>query len=74
MSSSVVPSEEDLKAALKALKTDNPTLGISKLQALLLESYKDWTVSEKRVRKGELSPNHHPTLLTHPFKYSKMRV
>ena len=74
MSSNVVPSEEDLKTALKVLKTDNPTLGISKLQALLLESHKDWTVSEKRVRKGRLSPNYHPVLLTYLLKYSKTRV
>lgn len=50
--SSVVPSDDELKLALKSLKTENPTLGIAKTQALLLNVNPTWTVSEKRVRKG----------------------
>jgi hypothetical protein len=50
--SGVVPSEDDLKIALRSLKIENPTLGIAKTQALLLSINPTWTVSEKRVRKG----------------------
>ena len=51
MSSPISPSEDDLRAALLALKTNNPTLGIPKIHALLLSAHTDWTVSEKRTRK-----------------------
>ena len=47
-----MPSDDELKLALKSLKTENPTLGIAKTQALLLNVNPTWTVSEKRVRKG----------------------
>ena len=49
--SAVSPSEDDLKSALLALKTQNPTLGIPKIHALLLSTHPEWTVSEKRTRK-----------------------
>lgn len=49
--SSISPSEAELKAALQALRTQNPTLGIAKLHARLLSEHPDWTVSEKRTRK-----------------------
>lgn len=52
MAANIVPSEEDLKIALRSLRADNPTLGVAKTQTLLLEQHKTWTVSEKRVRKG----------------------
>ncbi|KAG6819917.1 hypothetical protein H0H93_007388 [Arthromyces matolae] len=45
------PSEEDLRTALVALKTRYPSLGILKTHAILLASYPDWIVSEKRTRK-----------------------
>ncbi|KAI0673183.1 SET domain-containing protein [Trametes maxima] len=51
MAQSISPAEEDLKSALLALKSTNPTLGISKIHALLLSSHPEWTVSEKRTRK-----------------------
>ncbi|KAF5376059.1 hypothetical protein D9615_007697 [Tricholomella constricta] len=46
------PSEDELKSALVALKTRYPTFGIAKTHALLLMTYPDWTVSEKRTRKA----------------------
>ncbi|PIL25810.1 transcription factor [Ganoderma sinense ZZ0214-1] len=49
--SSISPSEDDLKHALLALKTENPALGIPKIHALLLAARPEWTVSEKRTRK-----------------------
>lgn len=49
---SVIPSEEELILALRTLKVENPTLGIAKTHALLLETH-EWTVSEKRVRKSK---------------------
>jgi hypothetical protein len=55
MATNIVPSEEDLKLALRSLRVENPTLGVAKTQALLLEQHKTWTVSEKRVRKGTYS-------------------
>jgi len=51
MAGNIVPSEEDLKLALRSLRAENPTLGIAKTQVLLLEQHKTWSVSEKRVRK-----------------------
>ena len=45
------PGEEELKSALIELKAQNPSLGISKIHALLLAAHPDWTVSEKRTRK-----------------------
>ncbi|KAG5641930.1 hypothetical protein DXG03_003956 [Asterophora parasitica] len=49
--SKISPSEDELKSALVALKIRYPTLGIAKTHALLLSTYEDWTVSEKRTRK-----------------------
>ncbi|KAG5338159.1 putative protein lysine methyltransferase SET5 [Termitomyces sp. J132] len=49
--SKISPSEDDLRAALVALKTRYPSLGIVKTHSILLASYPDWTVSEKRTRK-----------------------
>ncbi|KAA1474144.1 SET domain-containing protein [Dentipellis sp. KUC8613] len=51
MSTPISPSDDDLKSKLVALKTENPTLGIPKLHALLLAQNTTWTVSEKRVKK-----------------------
>ena len=48
----VQPSDDELKAALVALRADNPVLGISKIHALLLTAHPAWTVSEKRTRKA----------------------
>lgn len=45
------PTENDLKEALIALKVENPSLGISKVHALLLSTHRTWQVSEKRTRK-----------------------
>ncbi|KAF8900453.1 SET domain-containing protein [Gymnopilus junonius] len=45
------PPEEELTQAVIDLKSSNPQLGISKVHALLLRSYPDWVVSEKRTRK-----------------------
>ena len=48
---SLSPPEEELKGALVELKHQNPSLGISKIYALLLKTHPNWTVSEKRTRK-----------------------
>lgn len=45
------PPEDFLRTALISLKSSNPSLGIPKIHALLLSTYPDWTVSEKRMRK-----------------------
>ncbi|KAF8440011.1 hypothetical protein L210DRAFT_3645933 [Boletus edulis BED1] len=47
----VAVAEEELRAALITLKTENPTLGVVKTHTLLLEAHPTWAVSEKRVRK-----------------------
>lgn len=46
-----IPQESELTDALISLKKNNPSLGISKVHTLLLQTYPDWTVSEKRTRK-----------------------
>ncbi|KIP06875.1 hypothetical protein PHLGIDRAFT_30281 [Phlebiopsis gigantea 11061_1 CR5-6] len=46
-----VPSEEELKVALQALRAQHPTLGIAKLHVLLLSENPAWSVSEKRTKK-----------------------
>lgn len=48
---SASPSEDDLKAALHALRKAFPSLGAAKLHAQLLAQHPEWTVSEKRTRK-----------------------
>ncbi|KAF9450750.1 SET domain-containing protein [Macrolepiota fuliginosa MF-IS2] len=45
------PPEDELTSAIVQLKKENPELGISKIHALLMNQYPDWTVSEKRTRK-----------------------
>lgn len=47
----ITPTEEELKLALINLKTLNPGMGISKTHALLLKTYPEWLVSEKRTKK-----------------------
>ncbi|TFY56063.1 hypothetical protein EVJ58_g7864 [Rhodofomes roseus] len=49
--SSISPPEDDLKAALHALRAGHPSLGAAKLHAQLLTQHPYWTVSEKRTRK-----------------------
>ena len=46
-----IPQESELINALISLKRKVPSLGISKIHALLLQTYPEWTVSEKRTRK-----------------------
>ena len=46
-----IPQESELINALISLKSKVPSLGISKIHALLLQTYPEWTVSEKRTRK-----------------------
>ncbi|EPQ55921.1 SET domain-containing protein [Gloeophyllum trabeum ATCC 11539] len=48
---STIPTEDELRQSLVALKSENPSLGIPKLHALLVVAHPDWTVSEKRTRK-----------------------
>ncbi|KAF9054030.1 hypothetical protein BJ165DRAFT_1522611 [Panaeolus papilionaceus] len=48
---STAPSEEELAKALISLKAEHPMLGISKVHALLLKTYPDWLVGEKRTKK-----------------------
>jgi hypothetical protein len=47
----LVPTDDQLAASLRSLRTLNPVSGASKLHALLLSENSTWTVSEKRVRK-----------------------
>ncbi|KZT00270.1 SET domain-containing protein [Laetiporus sulphureus 93-53] len=47
----VLPSEDELKQALIALRAENPSLGIAKLHTLLLSRNPTWTVGEKRTRR-----------------------
>ncbi|EEB89617.1 hypothetical protein MPER_12263, partial [Moniliophthora perniciosa FA553] len=51
MTSTITPTDVDLREALKSLKSTNPTLGIPKIHALLLQTHPEWLVSEKRTRK-----------------------
>ncbi|KAL0579071.1 hypothetical protein V5O48_002913 [Marasmius crinis-equi] len=51
MSTKLTPSDNELKDVLRSLKSSNPSLGIPKIHALLLQSRPDWLVSEKRTRK-----------------------
>jgi hypothetical protein len=46
-----LPSDDDLAAALSALRVSNATLGAAKLHAALLDAHPSWSVSEKRARK-----------------------
>lgn len=46
-----VPTEIELRAALVNIKSKNQALGISKIHAVLVSSFPDWAVSEKRTRK-----------------------
>jgi len=47
----ITPAENELTAALVQIKKENPSLGVSKVHALLLKTYPDWIVSEKRAKK-----------------------
>ncbi|KAG6911095.1 hypothetical protein DXG01_004610 [Tephrocybe rancida] len=47
----ISPSEDELRAALVSLKTRYPSLGIAKTHSILLASFPNWLVSEKRTRK-----------------------
>jgi hypothetical protein len=47
----ISPPEDELRRAIIDLKSQNPSLGISKVHAYLLAMYPHWTVSEKRTRK-----------------------
>lgn len=47
----VTPSEEDLTAAILAIKATHPNHGIKKVLADVISSNPTWTVSEKRVKK-----------------------
>ena len=49
--SPISPSDEHLIGALRALRTEHPTLGIVKLHAVLLRDHPEWMISEKRFRK-----------------------
>lgn len=53
--SGVSPSDDDLARAASEARSENPTLGIVKVLALVKERHPQWTVSEKRLRKF-LSP------------------
>lgn len=53
----IVPSDEDLAAALTDLRGSNPSLGASKLHTKLLEAHTNWSVSEKRVKKSLAANN-----------------
>jgi len=47
----ISPPEDELRRAIIDLKTEHPSLGISKVHSYLLAMYPHWTVSEKRTRK-----------------------
>lgn len=45
------PADDELSAAVAAVRTAHPDLGILKLWGALKEQHPEWTVSEKRFRK-----------------------
>lgn len=47
----VSPPDDLLIPAIRAVRTANPTLGATKLLALILSTNPSWAVSEKRLRK-----------------------
>ncbi|KIJ35527.1 hypothetical protein M422DRAFT_84937, partial [Sphaerobolus stellatus SS14] len=47
----ISPSDEELIAVARLLRAENPTLGITKFLALVLQKQPTWAVSEKRFRK-----------------------
>jgi hypothetical protein len=47
----ISPPEEALRSAVLSLRSRHPSLGVSKLHALLLSENSGWTVSEKRLRR-----------------------
>ena len=49
--STISPPEEALRSAVLSLRSQHPSLGVSKLHALLVSENTGWTVSEKRVRR-----------------------
>jgi hypothetical protein len=51
MSTPISPPDDALRSALVELKTENPTLGITKIHGLLLSAHPEWSVSEKRTKK-----------------------
>ncbi|KAI0032124.1 hypothetical protein K488DRAFT_50580 [Vararia minispora EC-137] len=50
-SNTVTPSDEELRATAISLKGDNPSFGVARLRALLLQENSSWTVSEGRLKK-----------------------
>ncbi|ORX67778.1 SET domain-containing protein [Linderina pennispora] len=47
----VTPAEDELRAAIAAVKASNPEFGIARVLSTIRSSHGDWQVSEKRVRK-----------------------
>ncbi|ESK93322.1 putative set-like protein [Moniliophthora roreri MCA 2997] len=76
MTSTITPSDVDLREALKSLKSTNPTLGIPKIHALLLQTHPEWLVSEKRTRKFLQSEglvlSTEPAVLKTPYPSSRV--
>lgn len=70
-----IPHESELTTALISLKAKDPSLGISKVHDLLVQTYPEWTVSEKRTRKilqsqGLVVSDH--TSISHIFPSSRV--
>lgn len=63
----VVPTDDELAAAVQTIKSSNPVLGIPKVLTTLLSAQPTWSVSEKRLRKviqrlkSETGTNQYPT-------------
>lgn len=68
----VVPTDDELTAAVRSLKASSPELGVPKLLAALLASQTTWSVSEKRLRKviqrlkSEAGTNEYPISSLNP--------
>jgi hypothetical protein len=51
MSSSLVPTDQDVSASIARVQVDQPDLGAAKLLATIKGYHPEWSLSEKRLRK-----------------------
>jgi hypothetical protein len=47
----LAPTDAQLKNALLTLRAEHPSLGVSKIHAMLQAGHPEWTISEKRTRR-----------------------
>lgn len=58
-SAKITPSDNDLVDAIASTRSEQPALGILKVLDYL-RNERDWTISEKRIRKVSESPSSGP--------------